>query len=81
MKEFSFLNTPKIYYSYPALKKELSTIYLENISSYLGRPVTCLDYIVDANDDDPISSYSFEVFISKIVKKNLPTNLLVSIVS
>lgn len=66
VKEFSFLNTPKIYYSYPALKKELSTIYLENISSYLGRPVTCLDYIVDASDDDPISSYSFEVFISKI---------------
>ena len=66
VKEFSFLNTPKIYYSYPALKKELSTIYLENISSYLGRPVTCLDYIVDASDDDPISSYSFEVFITKI---------------
>ena len=70
VKEFSFLNTPKIYYSYPALKKELSTIYLENISSYLGRPVTCLDYIVDANDDDPISSYSFEVFISKIEDSN-----------
>lgn len=70
VKEFSFLNTPKIYYSYPALKKELSTIYLENISSYLGRPVTCLDYIVDASDDDPISSYSFEVFISKIEDSN-----------
>ena len=70
VKEFSFLNTPKIYYSYPALKKELSTIYLENISSYLGRPVTCLDYIVDASDDDPISSYSFEVFITKIEDSN-----------
>ena len=70
VKEFSFLNSPKIYYSYPALKEELSILYLENISSYLHRPTSYLDYIVDANDDDPISSYSYEVFIPNITDSN-----------
>ena len=45
VKEFSFLNTPKIYYSYKALKKELDTLYLENISLSLKRPTTILDYL------------------------------------
>ena len=66
VKEFSFLNTPKIYYSYPALKEELNSLYLENISEYYDRPITYLEYIEDANDDDPISSYSYEIFLTSI---------------
>ncbi len=64
IKEFSFLNTPKIYYSYPALKKELNAMYLENISEYLGEPITYLQFIEDADDDDQIGSYSYELFIN-----------------
>lgn len=66
VKEFSFLNTPKIYYSYPALKEELDSLYLENISEYFDRPITYLEYIEDASEDDPISSYSYEVFLTSI---------------
>ena len=70
VKEFSFLNTPKIYYSYTLLKEELKTIYMENVSSYLKRPTTFYDYIIDSNDDDPVSSYSYEVFLSSIDETN-----------
>ena len=66
IKEFSFLNTPKIYYSYPALEKELDTIYLENISTYLNESITCYNYIVNSADDDVVSSYSSEVFLTSI---------------
>ena len=70
VKEFSFLNTPKVYYSYPALKKELGTLYLENISTYLDYPMSYLDYISEVNDDDPISSYSYEIFLTSIDESN-----------
>ena len=66
VKEFSFLNTPKVYYSYPALKKELGTLYLENISDYQSEPVSYLDYIQDSDDDNQICSYSSEIFICSI---------------
>ena len=70
VKEFSFLNTPKIYYSYPALKEELNNIYLENISEYLDTPTTCLDYIEQVTNDDPVSSYSSEIFLTSIDESN-----------
>ena len=66
VKEFSFLNTPKIYYSYKALKKELDTWYLENISEYLGSPITYLNYIEDSKEDDVVSSYSYDLFLDSI---------------
>ena len=66
VKEFSFLNTPKIYYSYQALQDELSQTYAENISSYLGYEISYFDYILMVNEDDPISSYSSEIFLTSI---------------
>ena len=66
VKEFSFLNTPKIYYSYPAVKKELSNIYLENISSYLHHPTSCLDYIESSEEDDAVSNYATEIFLDSL---------------
>ena len=66
IKEFSFLNTPKIYYSYQALYDELSQMYAENISEYLGSDITYLDYVEMVSDDDPISSYSSEIFLTSI---------------
>lgn len=66
VKEFSFLNTPKIYYSYPAVKKELSNIYLENISGYLHHPTSCLDYIESSKEDDAVSNYATEIFLDSL---------------
>ena len=66
VKEFSFLNTPKIYYSYPAVKKELNVSYLENISTYFHKPITCLDYIENSKEDDAASNYSVDIFLRSI---------------
>lgn len=56
-KEFSFLNTPKVYYSYLALEKELSGINLENIGKRYGESVSALDYLRLVSDDDPASRF------------------------
>lgn len=66
VKEFSFLNTPKIYYSYKALKKELDILYLENISLSLKRPTTILEYLESVKEDDVISNYCSEIFLTSI---------------
>ncbi len=66
VKEFSFLNTPKIYYSYKALKKELDTLYLENISLSLKRPTTILEYLQSVKEDDVVSNYCSEIFLTSI---------------
>lgn len=63
VKEFSFLNTPKIYYSYPHVKAELENIYMENLSQYLDTPISFYDYVIDANNDDAVSSYSYDLFL------------------
>lgn len=70
VKEFSFLNTPKIYYSYKAVKKELDTLYLDNISNYLRKPITYLQYIEDVNEDDVVSNYCSEIFLTSINNSN-----------
>lgn len=66
VKEFSFLNTPKIYYSYPAMKKEMDSLYLENISDYQNEQISYLDYLLNVNEDDPVSSYSYDLYLTSI---------------
>ena len=63
VKEFSFLNTPKVYYSYLYVKDELEKTYMENVSSYLEAPISFYDFIVDANNDDAVSSYAYDIFL------------------
>ena len=70
VKEFSFLNSPKIYYSYPAVKEDLEEVYLDNISEYFEEPVSIVDFIERAEDDDPVSSYSSEIFLTSIDSAN-----------
>ena len=78
VKEFSFLNTPKIYYSYKHLKEELQSLYMENLSSFLNKQTTFYEYIANAKEDEAASSYSFNLFstskegtdkLLKLVKK------------
>lgn len=69
IKEFSFLNTPKIYYSYQAVKNEIGMSFAENISKYLGKSTSFLSLIENANNDDVLSSYSSILFLTSLDEK------------
>lgn len=64
VSEFSFLNTPKIYYSYLALEEDLQNVILENVSLYLDRNYTVYDYVKDAKEGDSVGSYSYWLFFN-----------------
>lgn len=61
-QEFSFLNSPKVYYSYPALAYELSQVKLENISQKAGREVSCASLVAESEGTSPYSGYDFLLF-------------------
>ena len=62
VKELSFLNTPKIYYSYKALDKYMEETILNNLSEYLGE-TSWKDRVMFASDNEYISNYSHRVFL------------------
>ena len=66
VKEFYFLNTSKIYYSFPKLEEELKNTKLENLSTYLKKDTSiyALFDLIDPSND--INSHSFNVFINDI---------------
>ena len=61
--DLSFLSTPKIYYSYLALKDYLSEIYLNNLSQYYERDISWINRIDECSGVDAISSYSYRLFL------------------
>ena len=63
INEFSFLNTPKIYYSFDHLENYLKSNILNNISKSKGSLISVYTFIEEANNDDPITSYSMNVFL------------------
>ena len=64
--EFSFLNTPKIYFSYKGAKEFLKNEVMENASNITGHRMTYFDYLENCNNDDPVGSYSSYLFITDI---------------
>ena len=62
--EFSFLNTPKIYYSYEGAKNYLKNEVMENVSNTIGHRFTYYDYLQNCKNDDPVGSYSSFLFIT-----------------
>ena len=66
VEEFSFLNTPKIYYSYDGATKFLKSERMENLSSYLSRPISYFEYLKNSKADDPVCSYSYYLFLNGI---------------
>ena len=62
VKEIEFLNTPKIYYSYLAMDSYLNDTVLNNLSVYLG-DTSWKDVVIDALNNDPLSSYSCRLFL------------------
>ncbi len=66
VSEFSFLNSPKIYYSYSLLANLLKSYNLNNISKHQKKYINVYDYISNSKDDEAISSYSMNVFLNDI---------------
>ena len=66
VKEFPFLNSPKIYYSYEGGKNYLKGQITENLSEYFGYPYTFYNYLQDCPEDDVASSYSSYLFLTDL---------------
>ena len=62
VEEIEFLNTPKIFYSYLAMDEYMNETVLNNLSVYYG-DTTWKDVIIDALDNEPLSSYSCRLFL------------------
>ena len=60
--EITFLNMPKIYYSYKALDSYLDEVYLNNLSAY-DYEITWKQRIIEAQDNEDISSYTCRLFL------------------
>lgn len=58
VKEFSFLNMPKIFYSYPAFQAMLERIELENVGMSLGS-------LLKESENESYFSYSYNVFFNE----------------
>ena len=67
--EITFLNMPKIYYSYVAMDKYLDEIYLSNLSAYQDE-ISWKQRIIEAQDNEDISSYTCHLFLKDI--KDIP---------
>ena len=66
IKEFPFLNSPKIYYSYKGGRDFLKGQFMENLSYYLSYSYTYYDYLLDCEPDDAVSSYSSYIFLTDL---------------
>ena len=66
IKEFPFLNSPKIYYSYQGGRNFLKSEIMENLSYYLGFPYSFFNYLQDCEVDDVASSYSSYIFLNDL---------------
>ena len=60
--EITFLNMPKIYYSYKALDGYLDETYLNNLSAY-DSEISWKQRIIEAQDNEDISSYTCRLFL------------------
>lgn len=56
--EFSFMNSPKIYYCYDALESWLKNNQLFKISQFKGENVSIYDFVNDSKSDSAECSYS-----------------------
>ena len=63
--EFPFLNVPRVYYSYPALSKEMARTKLPNISKNRGESVSVASFVSEASPSSEYSGYSFLTFFKE----------------
>ena len=65
VNEMSFLNTPKIYYSYKALDKYMDEVVLNNYSQ-IETETSWKEMVISSLDNDLITSYSYRLFLKDI---------------
>lgn len=70
VKEFAYLNTPRVYYPYLGLKKVLSNFILLNYSKDVGHNVTVEKMVNDASEEDANSGYCYNLFINNLSEVN-----------
>ena len=61
--DLSFLATPKLYYSYLTIKEYLEETLLVNLYSKENKEITWYQTLLDSDENDPISSYSYQLFL------------------
>lgn len=59
--EFSYLNTPSIYYSPPYYEEILKNLIAEKTSEVEGANISFYDLLTRANSDDSITNYSYQI--------------------
>lgn len=74
VKEINFLNTPKIYYSYLAMDSYMKETILNNLSAYKGE-TSWKDVVMDSLDNEPLSSYSCQMFLKDYSKLSSLRNI------
>lgn len=77
IKEFGYMATPKVYYSYPAIKAYYASLVLPNISKDKEEKITLGDLVRDADGSEAISSYSFLLFCHDGTRLNEFFDLLI----
>ncbi|MCQ2786817.1 MAG: ABC transporter permease [Bacilli bacterium] len=70
VKEFAYLNTPRVYYPYLGLKKVLSNFVLLNYTKGVGHNVTIEEMISNASEEDVNSGYCYNLFINDLSEVN-----------
>lgn len=63
VKEFSFLNQPKIFYSYIGAREFLKNEKMDNLSIYLNKPISYYSFLEKCDPDNVITSYSYYLFL------------------
>ena len=61
--ELDYLQTPKIYFSQVALESYLQDYILPNLSTYNNEDISWYDRIVNAENFDSLSSFSYRIFL------------------
>lgn len=69
--ELTYLNSPKIYYSYLAFESLTQEYVLNNLSTYYAKKITWYDRVLNADNHALISSYSYQLFLKDINYKNV----------
>ena len=66
MKEFSFLNSPKIYMSFEHMQNYLKDYILSNISNSIGEEIDVISFLENYSEDEKYYSYSKRIFFNNI---------------
>lgn len=64
--EFSYLNNPKVYFSYSYFIKNISSKLAKEVSKIRGKDITFFDLINNADKNSDLSGYSRLVFLNEI---------------